>query len=220
MPKGILRNAPPPGTYDHLPPVQADLDRSTVLENTLKNAALREAGDSFRKESSNDKTNGDANDKLTERSSSEEERLKWDEANLYLTEQEKTAKMKIDEPKTPFQGPVGSNEYYLPDDDIVSAPGEEPDDFSLGEPEYPEDKDSTIQNDRIIPANEDEDVDDEEQDDDDDEDDQDKGERLQDLSPEEKHRRFEQMRKEHYLMKGDVLKHPPPIDDEEDEDEN
>ena len=29
-------------------------------------------------------------------------RLKWDEANLYLTEQEKTSKMKIDEPKTPY----------------------------------------------------------------------------------------------------------------------
>lgn len=30
------------------------------------------------------------------------ERLKWDEANLYLNENEKTPKMKIDEPKTPF----------------------------------------------------------------------------------------------------------------------
>ena len=29
-------------------------------------------------------------------------RLKWDEANLYLTEQERTATMKIDEPKTPY----------------------------------------------------------------------------------------------------------------------
>lgn len=29
-------------------------------------------------------------------------RLKWDEANLYLTEQEKSATMKIDEPKTPY----------------------------------------------------------------------------------------------------------------------
>ena len=29
-------------------------------------------------------------------------RLKWDEANLYLTEQERGATMKIDEPKTPF----------------------------------------------------------------------------------------------------------------------
>jgi protein phosphatase inhibitor 2 len=29
-------------------------------------------------------------------------RLKWDEANLYLTEQEKSSTMKIMEPKTPF----------------------------------------------------------------------------------------------------------------------
>ncbi len=29
-------------------------------------------------------------------------RLKWDEANLYLTEQEKNSTMKIDEPKTPY----------------------------------------------------------------------------------------------------------------------
>ncbi|KTW29748.1 hypothetical protein T552_00955 [Pneumocystis carinii B80] len=29
-------------------------------------------------------------------------RLKWDEANLYLTEQEKTSTMKITEPKTPY----------------------------------------------------------------------------------------------------------------------
>lgn len=32
----------------------------------------------------------------------ENPRLKWDEANLYLTEQEKSATMKIDEPKTPY----------------------------------------------------------------------------------------------------------------------
>ena len=29
-------------------------------------------------------------------------RLKWDEVNLYLTEQEKSSTMKIDEPKTPY----------------------------------------------------------------------------------------------------------------------
>src|SRR5690606_37852411 len=29
-------------------------------------------------------------------------RLKWDEANLYLTEQQKSSTMKITEPKTPF----------------------------------------------------------------------------------------------------------------------
>jgi protein phosphatase inhibitor 2 len=30
------------------------------------------------------------------------QRLKWDEANLYLTEQAKSSTMKIDEPKTPY----------------------------------------------------------------------------------------------------------------------
>ncbi len=39
-------------------------------------------------------------------------RLKWDEANLYLTEQEKNSTMKIDEPKTPYAP------RYDPDDDV------------------------------------------------------------------------------------------------------
>lgn len=38
-------------------------------------------------------------------------RLKWDEANLYLTEQEKSSTMKIDEPKTPYA------KRYDPEDD-------------------------------------------------------------------------------------------------------
>ena len=38
-------------------------------------------------------------------------RLKWDEANLYLTEQEKNSTMKIDEPKTPYA------KHYDPADD-------------------------------------------------------------------------------------------------------
>jgi protein phosphatase inhibitor 2 len=40
-----------------------------------------------------------------------EMRLKWDEANLYLTEQEKSSTMKIDEPKTPYA------RRYNPEDD-------------------------------------------------------------------------------------------------------
>jgi protein phosphatase inhibitor 2 len=40
-----------------------------------------------------------------------EMRLKWDEANLYLTEQEKCSTMKIDEPKTPYA------RQYDPDQD-------------------------------------------------------------------------------------------------------
>lgn len=45
-------------------------------------------------------------------------RLKWDEANLYLTEQERTSTMKIDEPKTPYVP------HYNPD--------EEDDDVEMG----------------------------------------------------------------------------------------
>ena len=40
-----------------------------------------------------------------------EMRLKWDEANLYLTEQEKSSTMKIDEPKTPYAA------HYNPEED-------------------------------------------------------------------------------------------------------
>ena len=39
-------------------------------------------------------------------------RLKWDEANLYLTEQEKSSTMKIDEPKTPYAA------HYDPEEDM------------------------------------------------------------------------------------------------------
>lgn len=51
-------------------------------------------------------------------------RLQWDEVNLYLTEQERTATMKIDEPKTPYA------QHYDPSED----PSDE-EDVDLGEPE-------------------------------------------------------------------------------------
>ena len=38
-------------------------------------------------------------------------RLKWDEANLYLTEQDRSSTMKIDEPKTPY------TKHYEPEED-------------------------------------------------------------------------------------------------------
>jgi protein phosphatase inhibitor 2 len=75
-----------------------------------------------------------------------EQRLKWDEVNLYLTEQERTATMKIDEPKTPYakhydpnedpsddDEPLeggGTNGYFSRADREGSIPG-----LSLGEPE-------------------------------------------------------------------------------------
>ena len=43
-------------------------------------------------------------------------RLKWDEANLYLTEQEKSSTMKITEPKTPYA------KRYEPEQDDEEMP--------------------------------------------------------------------------------------------------
>ena len=44
-------------------------------------------------------------------------RLKWDEANLYLTEQQRDSTMKITEPKTPYAQRYDPSE----DDEEVSA---------------------------------------------------------------------------------------------------
>lgn len=49
-------------------------------------------------------------------------RLKWDEANLYLTEQERTATMKITEPKTPYA------RHYDP----AADPSDDDDDEDMG----------------------------------------------------------------------------------------
>ncbi|KAL8877899.1 MAG: hypothetical protein Q9198_004179 [Flavoplaca austrocitrina] len=70
-------------------------EKELVLQNTLQNAGHRRNSSNprasvSRRQSSN---TGDINP---------EGRLKWDEANLYLAEQEKSATMKIDEPKTTY----------------------------------------------------------------------------------------------------------------------
>ena len=52
------------------------------------------------------------------------QRLKWDEANLYLTEQERSSTMKITEPKTPY-----AKQY---------DPAEDPSDAEDGDEEFPE----------------------------------------------------------------------------------
>lgn len=71
-----------------------------TLQNTLQNAGPRRnssqnaRGAISRRQSSNQRS--------TSGVITEEARLKWDEANLYLTEQEKSSTMKINEPKTPY----------------------------------------------------------------------------------------------------------------------
>ncbi|KAG5513740.1 hypothetical protein PMAC_000778 [Pneumocystis sp. 'macacae'] len=68
-------------------------------------------------------------------------RLKWDEANLYLTEQEKTSTMKITEPKTPYTrqyDPSPSFDEEMMDSDQETLNRHNNNDipiFNLGEPQ-------------------------------------------------------------------------------------
>ncbi|KAG2026512.1 hypothetical protein GB937_002025 [Aspergillus fischeri] len=107
-PKGILKNSSgnvPQTTHAtenfFINPARMDnVDTKEItLQNTLQNAGRRRSSSNMRPGSSSRRQS------LASIRGHDEEispRLKWDEANLYLTEQEKTAKMKIDEPKTPF----------------------------------------------------------------------------------------------------------------------
>lgn len=108
--EGILKtNSHPSPPQQHPPalaptPAQAipstspTVDLDLTLANTLQNAGHRRSSSNprasvSRRQSSVPGVPGDF---------AEEPRLKWDEANLYLTEQEKSSTMKIDEPKTPY----------------------------------------------------------------------------------------------------------------------
>jgi len=83
----------PPTIY----PIPETIDaKDLTLQNTLQNAGRRRSSSNARPGSS--RRQSLASNHQDENSP----RLKWDEANLYLTEQERTAKMKIDEPKTPY----------------------------------------------------------------------------------------------------------------------
>ncbi|KKA27742.1 hypothetical protein TD95_001273 [Thielaviopsis punctulata] len=194
-PKGILKNAtacasPPPISPVELPKTEREITQF----NTQINAGSRRSSSAARHP-------------VTRRPSHPAEvdenapRLKWDEANLYLTEQERTAKMKIDEPKTPYAG------HYNPDDDPDDddIPG-----MSLGEPEeaVPEPVVSEHKTNRAVHVDEemasghDEDV-------------------YAGMSPEEreKHRKFEELRKKHYEMKNVAALLAHAVDEDEDEDE-
>lgn len=72
-------------------------EREVVLQNTLVNAGHRRSSSNARGPSSR-RLSGTPGDVADENSP----RLKWDEANLYLTEQERDSTMKITEPKTPY----------------------------------------------------------------------------------------------------------------------
>ena len=145
-----------------------------------------------------------------------EPRLKWDEANLYLNEGQMGGRMKIDEPKTPYAGHYdpaedeeemsGINASELVVDELDKAKANQGEgsqrkakvddipDIDLGEPEMtgmervPSDGERRV----IVDADQ-MDVDGAHH-----------GEDLEGLPQEEqeKHKRFEEMRKRHYEMRN------------------
>lgn len=202
-------------------------DRSAVLENTLANAKIHTVGNAIiqkHKSELVDELQGKTID--DEDGEPKNEHLKWNEANLYLNEQEKSATMKITEPKTPFQGSIGDSEYYRPDeedDEVNLDAGRGPssldeleaEGFMLGEPEV-SGPDPTIQPDRILVDEKAKAAAAQEQDGEEEEEEEEEEGEEEEETPEERHKRFEQMRKSHYFMKGAVLhKKLEDLDDDE-----
>lgn len=251
-PKGILKNSyrgsPPisptatsgisPAPTHSISPPPDLTDKEVTIENTKINAGHRRSSSTAGSRPAGSRRQSSRTPSVADPNEEQDPRIKWDEANLYLTEQERTSTMKITEPKTPYAKHYDPAEDPSDDEDVdmgeggstkkSSSKGRAEDDIpglSLGEPEeeVPE-----IQTDDIA-------VDELELggkkrkhrgsgsrvhvvDDDDDE-------ATAGMTPEEreKHRKFEEMRKKHYEMKdvSQLLGHPEDLDelleDEDDE---
>lgn len=193
--------------------------KEITIENTHWNAGERRSSSAARQTPGSRRQSAHGHPADADGSSSQ--RLQWDEANLYLTEQERTATMKIDEPKTPYakhydpSEDPSDEEMEDPMEDVGARRSRREDDIpglSLGEPEeaIPE---------RTLSAEKRAHVDDEsigghETD----------GEEMAGLSAEEreKHRKFEEARKRHYEMKNvaQLLGNPEDLPEDEEEEEN
>ena len=100
-------------------PLDAKEERDLVLQNTIQNAGHRRSSSAARRASASRRHSSaiagnqgeDDPDKM---------RLKWDEANLYLAEQESGGRMKITEPKTPYQ--YGDTMMEDDDEDVAIDP--------------------------------------------------------------------------------------------------
>lgn len=128
--EGILKNPPAVGSSTTPPNGRAiasaselsrEEDSRTVedsditTKNTLQNAGNPRRASSQNKRSSVSRRTS-SNASATVQATEDGMRLKWDEANLYLTEQEKSSTMRIDEPKTPYV-----NRYEPSDDEDGEA---------------------------------------------------------------------------------------------------
>ncbi|WEW56090.1 hypothetical protein PRK78_001525 [Emydomyces testavorans] len=141
-PKGILKHSsstiqtsslPPAGETQTSPispqsPFRAQspiANKELTLQNTIYNAG-RHYSPISRRQSSASKGNGFQGD------DEESPKLKWDEANLYLTEQERSSTMKINEPKTPYV-PHYDPDQEEDDDDDPDVGGIDADDVAVDE---------------------------------------------------------------------------------------
>ncbi|KAI1263538.1 hypothetical protein F5Y18DRAFT_418204 [Xylariaceae sp. FL1019] len=205
-PKGILKNS-----YQGSPPESPTKEREhdvtekeLTIANTQANAGHRRSSSAASRPAGSRRQSSRTPSNAGEEDMSNSQRLQWDEANLYLTEQERTATMKITEPKTPYARhyePSEDEDDEMEDGEEGQIPG-----LSLGEPEeevpvsegssrkskvHVSDEDATPQHDA---ENE-----------------------YIGMTPEEreKHRKFEQARKKHYEMKdvAKLLGHPEEADD-------
>ncbi|KAK0130253.1 hypothetical protein ONS96_000776 [Cadophora gregata f. sp. sojae] len=236
-PKGILKNSfhrsppqqaaittqPPPPPVER-PGIERDIsEKDITLQNTLQNAGHRRSSSAARPPGSRRQS---SHGSLSQTAEEQNMRLKWDEANLYLTEQEKNSTMKIDEPKTPYAKQydptedeeelrmIDTDEIMVDELDKARAgisPGKaakaKEDDIpglSLGEPEedVPEQRHDLDEHGHKKAVHV-------------------RGEEHVGLSAEEqeKHRKFEEMRKKHYEMKNvaNLLGHPEELDELDDD---
>ncbi|KAF2845277.1 hypothetical protein T440DRAFT_545272 [Plenodomus tracheiphilus IPT5] len=233
-PKGILKNShsyrsnSQTSPTSEVPPAASPMserpqlgremsEKEIVLENTLRNAGAH------RRSSSNPRGPGSRRQSGAEHMDENSPQLKWDEANLYLNEQNRDSTMKIDEPKTPYakqydpaedeQEVEMLNAQELNVDELDDKPRRKPKmedipDFDLGQPEMQARGSQTPESEKRVMVEQDMDTDAGYH-----------GELLPNATQEEreKHRKFEELRKKHYEMRNvkDLLGHPEDADEDE-----
>lgn len=82
-------------------PLDPQEAKDLTIQNTIQNAGHRRSSSAARRASASRRHSSAAAHQNDD--DPEKMRLKWDEANLYLAEQESGGRMKITEPKTPYQ---------------------------------------------------------------------------------------------------------------------
>ncbi|KAI9863652.1 MAG: hypothetical protein M1813_003675 [Trichoglossum hirsutum] len=219
-------------------------EKDITLQNTLQNAGHRRSSSGVRPSASSRRHSAAAGGNVEDYDS--KMRLKWDEANLYLTEQEKCSTMKINEPKTPYarrydpteddveMHQIDARELIVDElDKVTGLHGAREEDIpglELGEPEEAIPaagapavgsgrltRTSSVRSEKQVVL--DPDASDGE------------GGRVSPHRPEggfeseeeeEKHRKFQEMRRRHYEMKDvkGLLGHPEELDELEEEDDD